>query len=258
MKITEILAPGKRKPLPAAADINDIWDRILSKRCTEIIKVYQESEGEFLYRGMKTDLPWFRAASHQDRQSKDSNTRISGVFDQLLAASGMSALRKNSIFATGDRHAAAEFGQVYIVFPVDGFRYTYTNEKDLVLNNWNQIIDPTLMNRLYRAYVEAMQSKHGEDWKMQYSNHWIDFRDPDPVAGLARLKKISDEPWVQALKIEDLFNVDAFRRRYNPSNHLLYHAIDHQLEVMISGQYYAFRRDLYERGLSELVMGELT
>jgi hypothetical protein len=258
MKITELIRPGKRKPLPASADIDDIWERILTKRCTNIIDIYHDAEGDFLYRGMKTNVPWFRAASHQDRRPKDSNAQIAEVFDQLLAANGMRALRKNSIFATSNRDAASEFGLIYIIFPVDGFEYTYTNQEDIVLETWNQIIDRNMMHDLNKAYVEAMKAKRGEDWKLSYLYNWITdstASDQTPEQGLARLKEISDDPWVQALEIGDLFNADSFRRRYNPSKHLLEHAIDHKLEVMIRGQYYAFRLDLYGQRLRQLMMG---
>jgi hypothetical protein len=255
MKIEEIIAPGKRKPLPAA-DVDDIWLRILSKRCTEAIDAYRSAR-KLLYRGMKTEIPWFRAASHQTRRPKDSSRRISEVFDELLYANGMKALRSNSIFATSSFEDAAEFGLVYAILPVDGFKFTYTKEKDIVLETWSQVIDQETMRKLDYAYEEAMTAKEDEPYKLPYGQDWItaDHRNYDVATALDRLKQISTNPWVQSLEEDDLFNIDEFRKRYAPSNHLLEHAIDHGREVMISGQYYAFRTGQYNQKLQELVFG---
>jgi hypothetical protein len=257
MKITELIQPGGRKPLPAGADIDDIWLRILTRHCTEAIAAYRNSRGKMLYRGMKTRLPWFRAASHQARRPKDSNTAISGVFDRLLVRCGAQALRSNSVFATSDYEHTTKFGDVYVIFPIDGFQFTYTNSRDLVLEDWRQVISRQLMADLTAAYVRALKKREGKDWEMDTTAYsWITHRmyhDLDLSKSLERLQHLSDEKWIHELAVGDLFSADDFCARYMVSTGNLARAVREELEVMIQGQYYAFRKDLYGKSLKELV-----
>jgi hypothetical protein len=253
MKITELIQPGGRKPLSGDTNIHTIWDRILTRHCTQAITAYR-SAGDMLYRGMKTDLPQFRAASHESRVTRDSCRSVTKYFDQLLAECGMTALRSNSIFATSRLSMVEEFGKAYVIFPVDGFRFTYTNQQDMVLEEWKQVIPAEMMDRLNHAYVEARRAQGGRIWSLGSRFNWItDNVCADPDEALRDLQEISKDPWVQRLTVGDLFDVEDFRRRYRPRNHHLELAIADQLEVMIQGQYYAFKADLYGRALAGLV-----
>jgi hypothetical protein len=259
MKIAELIQPGERKGLPEGADIKVIWDRILTRHCTQAIAAYRSSGG-LLYRGMKSTQRWFRAAGHTQRQAKDSHPAVAAQFDRLLAQCGMTALRSNSVFASSSHRQAMDYGRVYVIFPIDGFRFTYTNEKDLVLDTWKLVIDRQMMSALTAAYVRAMKKREGEDWEMSWLYTWITHGirfgkrgDADPGAALERLKGLSDERWIQDLEVDDLFKADDFCRRYEPTDQDLEQAIRRGVEVMISGQYYAFRDDHYGEALRLMV-----
>jgi hypothetical protein len=252
MRISEI-APGQKKPMALRTEedkFNAAWERLIVPNCSDIIGVYTDAE-EFLYRGMKNNPDFFRAMSRGDRKPKDSSRDVAVMFDKMLAANGMTALRNNSIFAISDRGHTEDFGGAYIIFPIDGFDFTYTNEKDIVLDSWAHLIPPdksTYLTELLFGYHVA----HGSE-PISYYHNWITLNNPHTRQSLdalefaiKRMRELfPDDKLAGDLTIDKLINPEDFAGRYEPKNHDLKSAIKSKREVYIHGQYYAFRYDLY-------------
>jgi hypothetical protein len=252
MRISEI-APGQTKPMALRPDedkFNTAWERLIVPNCSDIIGVYRNAE-EFLFRGMKDKPDFFREMSRNDRKPKDSSKDISTMFDKMLAANGMTALRGNSIFAISDRGHTTDFGDPYIIFPVNGFDFTYTNEKDILLDSWTHLIPPKTS-----TYLTKLMSDHqiaqgaGE---MSYYHNWITLDNLHTRQSLSALEfaiermreLFPDNELAGDLTIDKLINPEGFAERYDPSNTDLADAIKTQREVYIHGQYYAFRYSTY-------------
>lgn len=258
MRIQEI-APGQKRSVPLSIGeekFRKFWDGVIAKRCTEIIKIYLDTN-RFLYRGVEDMPPAFRGMSRENRWPKDSDHRISLMFDQLLAANGMVALRGNSIFTTSYKQGARSFGPTYIIFPFDGFNFTYTNQKDdLVLGDLTSLMDMDVFWHFQKKFQQCranMDPAKADTISERYA--WIDWQTKSIDDAINTLKRMCvDDPEVEALTPEQLISPETIKKRYNPRNTNLAYAMEEELEIYISGQYYALLDDRY-RTMIERAMG---
>lgn len=74
-------------------------------------------------------------SSSTDRIPKTSNAEIYRVIDWGLDSIGVEARRLNSIYATTSHKLAKYFGEVFQIYPKNGFHYTWCeNDDDLVFD----------------------------------------------------------------------------------------------------------------------------
>lgn len=100
-------------------------EQILSRDCSDFLQVAHGTLG--LYRGItRRNLDAFRRSTPTERIPKDTSNDIQQGFDNMLAERGFTALRKNSIFATGNYDQAMGYGGVFFVVPVNGFKFTWS------------------------------------------------------------------------------------------------------------------------------------
>jgi hypothetical protein len=114
----------------------------IEKTCGQYLKDVKETR-KFLCRGQHdASQPVFIAHPRADREPKDSGKKASQQVDAALSASGFKALRSNSIFTSADYDQASNYGDVFAIFPKDGFSFTWsTKHDDLVINNLSDFID---------------------------------------------------------------------------------------------------------------------
>lgn len=105
------------------ADPELVWKQI-EKDCSQILSLYRKYK-TVLLRGTFTHSTFFRAASPKNRKPLDTPLVIQKSIDKWLAQNGFKALRKNSIFTTRIPIVAAEYGYPYVIFPINGFNYTW-------------------------------------------------------------------------------------------------------------------------------------
>ena len=139
MKIYEI-EQGEKQSIPYHG-IDRIID-VLNTECSESVQAMRSVE-QFLYRGVKVGgsnigSPWkprhlqgsapsiFKASSREDRKSMDTPNQIQNMIDGALKSSGFKALRSNSTFCSGYQAAAKNYGVPYLIFPINGFDFTWS------------------------------------------------------------------------------------------------------------------------------------
>lgn len=101
----------------------------MKTHCSDIIKIYNNDckNGDFLFRGIIDAKSYILLGkSRDDRKPMDTSMAVQQIVDSSLAASGFKALRSNSIFCTGNLFAAENYGDLFIIFPVNGFSYTWS------------------------------------------------------------------------------------------------------------------------------------
>jgi len=107
----------------------------IHKNCQEILMTYQQTN-DCLYRGLSHDAgPIMIGKSNENREPVDTPKEIQNKVDSLLQGAGFKALRRNSIFCTSDIDRAEfftkrHFTQIYVIFPLDGFEYTWSSKID--------------------------------------------------------------------------------------------------------------------------------
>jgi hypothetical protein len=69
---------------------------------------------------------------------------VQEMIDGWMKENGFKALRSNSFFVTGDYEQAMKYGNVYVIFPKDGFYYTwFEGTKDLFNHLDDELQDNT-------------------------------------------------------------------------------------------------------------------
>lgn len=111
--------------------------KFIDKHCSVFLKDIQRSQ-RFLYHGFKStrnvklDAYSFIGLPHIQRFPLDSPKCFQDLHDQILTDQNFKALRSNSLFCISDSLVAEYYGKVFIIFPINGFSYTWSeaNRKD--------------------------------------------------------------------------------------------------------------------------------
>lgn len=161
----------------------------INTHCGKYVKDMQAT-GKLLYRGIKDDESQSRTAfignSRIKRKPKDSNKQASNEFNKILTKLGIEANRSNSIFTTSQSARTGQFGQRYIIFPLDSAKFSWTTEADIVLNSnssniWTEYttgdkqIDAEILEELTKDFAprikkanEVFRDKFDENEKSYY------------------------------------------------------------------------------------------
>lgn len=107
----------------------------IKTNCSEYLFELKSSVKNNLFRGMglkNESPPIFLGQSRNDRRPKDSDYSMQTVIDDRLQKLGYTALRRNSIFCTTNMNTASGYGNIYVIFPLNGFSFTWSeNIEDL-------------------------------------------------------------------------------------------------------------------------------
>lgn len=168
------LKPGQLEPLEPLNPLPDIDEQTLryfktiETQCSQALSIFK-SEKKFLYRGIRnTPYDAFVGKPRQDRKPKDSSVGQQERLDTALASAGFKALRKNSIFATSVGSRAAMYGQVFLVFPKNGFHFTWSTRFD------DLIIDDMIYHDYEAGKLEAILYNMNNLLHLYKDNHKIE------------------------------------------------------------------------------------
>jgi len=109
---------------------------IIRSKCSEYLPTLLSSG--FLYRGIKKDEHKnrlaFRGHSRIDRGPKDSDMIAQDLVDDALTQLDIKAKRSNSIFCTGNKEQAENYGSIFLIFPCNGSSYSWSKqERDMII-----------------------------------------------------------------------------------------------------------------------------
>lgn len=133
---------------------------LLKTNCKEIISIYQKT-GKFLWRGIRGVDDMVRINIWKDRQPLQLKKEIHDATNNALTELGLIAHRGNSIFVSPDVGVAGTWGSRYVIFPRDGFKYTWF--ENVPANNYvfNEISG---LNVRYKYAVEDNPDLSLEDF----------------------------------------------------------------------------------------------
>lgn len=117
----------KNVEISAARNQTEKIFKLIRRDCSDYLQISRSSHS-MLYRGIDIGIPAFRSQSLAKRQPVDTSKFTQAEIDRDLANSGFKALRGNSIFVTSDYNVANAYGNTYIIFPVNGFEFTYSKK----------------------------------------------------------------------------------------------------------------------------------
>jgi hypothetical protein len=244
---------------------SQVWLKHISAQCSEYIAQVKQAGG-WLYRGAEGP-PAFQGKSWNNRSPKDSSAAAQHAFDSFLAQLGHVALRGNSIFATSDFDHTREFGsRTYVIFPVNNkSAYTYTNQSDLVLESVSDVgMDRDAMDAYYQELSDhvltLMAQIRSQPLSDQDAQHLSDLQEfkamiintdygvdwSDVQHGLKIVSQHQKFPdHLLDVNLKDFLDMDIFRSQFSPVHDNLALAIEQELEVFISGVYFALDTQMY-------------
>lgn len=223
--------------------------KAIAKNCKQIIKVYKElnrnsfNKQRFMYRGIRSSSDALYGKPFDARKPKDSNRDLHELVNGTIKNLGFEANRENAMFMTGDRSQASGYGNsLYVMFPVDGFTYTWSQEeKDLVLDNSKrmQLIDREVASQIRRAVRLAKEKdstipiSYPDDL---FSSGYEYDSDVAKVSSLVAQGFLPDE--VKNL-LDELLTDTSIQTYFRFTDKNLFEAITSNKEIYVRGDYYA-------------------
>jgi hypothetical protein len=116
----------------------------IETNCSEFLAAVVKAK-KFLYRGINKAPDSYAIVGKplKNRKPRDSSLELQKQFDRLLTLAGFEALRSNSIFATSMYSSASTYGNVYAIFPLDGYKFTYSEVwDDIILDDNSELFSP--------------------------------------------------------------------------------------------------------------------
>lgn len=223
--------------------------KAIAKNCKQIVKVYKElnrnsfNRERFMYRGIRSSSDALYGKPFDARKPKDSNEKLHNLVNDTIKNLGFDANRENAMFMTGDRSQAGGYGNsLYVMFPVDGFTYTWSREeKDLVLDNSKkmQLIDREVASKI-RGIVRLAKEKDSTipiSYPDDLFSSGYDYEnDIEKVTSLVERGFVPDE----AKKLlDELLTDTSIQTYFKFTNQDLFEAILSNKEIYVRGDYYA-------------------
>jgi hypothetical protein len=130
-----------------------IMNQIMSE-CSDALGIMKSAK-KSLFRGVKDleDVHAYKGKSETNRMPVDTPWEVQNMVDNFLEVAGFQARRGNSIFVTSYAKQAIHYGDVFYIFPVNGYRITW-NEK--ISDFYNNIVEN---NKLRSWLSRAIPSK---------------------------------------------------------------------------------------------------
>ena len=253
MKLHEIY-PGQKRKLQTS-DFDAVWNNLIVPNCNEIIETYRATNS-LLFRGTpRFTSPIFRGSSRIDRRPRDSYALLSELFELGLKESGMTALRSNSIFVNNSTQGALNFGCfLYVIFPINGFEYTYTKFGDITLNSisefeiWANTKTCRIINKLcnvnksHNLYNPWDNFNWLKDSYLFNKSHNID-------NNIQHINKLLTSFRFSPIDPIDLIDMEKFKDFFEPRNTGLNDILSktRSREFMIKGSYYAIESQFFDK-----------
>jgi len=102
------------------------WD-LIEQNCSGALHSMRAAN-RALYRGLARTTEAFLGQSRTDRRPMNTEPGQQEIIDEFLRRAGFQAVRSNSIFATGERETARDYGYPYYVFPFDSAHTTWNRD----------------------------------------------------------------------------------------------------------------------------------
>lgn len=98
----------------------------IERNCSDCLKDYRKTH-RILYRGLRrVDDNIFVGTSPINRKSVDLPMLIQNIFDDKFKQLHFDARRSNSIFCVPSAWTANKYGNAYMIFPINGFKFTWS------------------------------------------------------------------------------------------------------------------------------------
>lgn len=221
------LAPGGKQDLGKM--LHPVW-KAITNDCQQFLStVIKQDDHVLLYRGMNGTGKFFKGKPWDNR--KPVNTRLGhhNFAVMGLELNGVKANRNNSISCTTRVDIAANYGSaMWMIFPLDGFHYTWGRNRDLIgiFDADTKFLDWMVQNhpKAYDAFLAQNPQLDGVSLtdKCSEAIQWVMTTSPH----------LTKEYWASILA-----------SGYLVADEGLQEAMEGGYEIMVNGTFYAVHRE---------------
>lgn len=166
--------------------------QILQNECSIAVDAYARTH-KVLYRGIKSvgasAAPFISASIRTERQPLYLPLELHNAVNEAMLELGLKAHRGNSIFCTTRLSIAANWGQTYVVFPVDGWVGTV----------FDKVVDGYVVDEILDDAEWIMKSADDHDIKIQKLAAKLSELEPYSFKSAEALQLILKERYVDIL-----------------------------------------------------------
>jgi len=243
-----------------------VW-QLLKTECSEILEILKSQQCLVLFRGVRdTPSAVFQGNGRKNRRPKDSTHSVSQVFNYCLQHLGFPARRDNSTFVTTNSRLAEEFGNVYMIFPKNGFKFTYTAHNDMVLST-DEIDTCVDIEKIESTLEEIVVMSKDVNTDLPADIARIAGSRHEPVTLHSFMMDIMSLPPQLVAQFKQATTVDLdwkhfvdlkkFQRIYEPKQKDLSAALRSGTEIYILGEYIALDASKFQESIRNLMQTDL-
>lgn len=145
---------------------DDVIEKIKTE-CSDIIELYK-SRSKFIYRGEQVANKYgpnsiFIASIRDDRKPVEMDEKYHEEINSSMQRLALTAHRGNSIFCTTSTDDARSWGRVCVIFPKNGFKYTWFqnhNTEGYVFDDLNRGMRG--VEQCYAAFQQVVVDSHND------------------------------------------------------------------------------------------------
>lgn len=227
------IQPGDKQDL--GDSLEDVWEYI-KRDCGEFISVVSNmTRSPILYRGMNGEGKFFKGKPWDNRKPVSTRQSHHDFAIKGLNLNGVTANRNNSISCTTRLVVASTYGNTqWMIFPIDGFHYTWGRSRDLIgLFD----ADTKFIEWLAKTKPDAYEAFIAQN--PQLDGMTLTDKCTEAIKWAMASPHLTKEYWTSILT-----------SGYLVADQGLQEAMEGGYEIMINGAFYAVRRD-YEAQISE-------
>ena len=254
--------PNNRQPGEGEYTYDTLVNKIKTE-CSDVLSVLK-STNKVLYRGIKGKGEAFVGRPRTDREPRDSSKINQVYYNAWLKRKGIEARRDNSLFVTSHRAFAWSFAEgnranVYVIFPKNGFKYSWSTRHDDIVIDAADIINEVLLDQI----GDKVFKKYGEDSKevletLRGTEHLLTAGQMSSAKIFIEYLNRLDIPEFKKLTVENFYSDDSFEDYYNVINTELDRGIYSGHEICIAGDYIAVRESLFNEIRNQIGLGPAT
>jgi len=227
----------------------------IANNCTQIVQTYIDLNPDFksrdakvFYRGIKSTEDALYGKPFDERRVMTSSSRLSDIFNKGMEAAGFEARRDNSSFVSGDKSQASGYGKVYVMFPKDGFSFSWSrNTKDLILDrgSYPKMLDYELLAPL-KDFVLTNREKLGAKYNFTFNDLFGQYDLESNLNSIKQAIEAGDIPkeFMPLTELENIMTPEGIVKGFDLDQEDLTGAITSHSEVFVRGAYYAVQESL--------------
>jgi hypothetical protein len=213
-----------RRFLNESSDIDETIE-LIKKDCEPFLKE-TKGLGKFLYRGsgsfggenssskfIKKTSSLYRVLPRKNREPSDTPIELHKLLNSQFKKNFGWNVRSEGVFVTFDKGTASKYGAPYFFFPIDNYKYIYSNEIEDLYDHFGFFseFEPISLKKNIIASVKR-------DWmqKDSFETRYLNKTGFKPVSDEVLDKFIQDEMNKEKEKIEK--EIDKIMKTYKTSN----------------------------------------